>query len=183
MERVIFDGQSLVTTPTGNGVAVQLETDMLGVLTSETVGVAVTTYAQRLTTIATRYDDLLVDGVHSAVADLGGQSDLWNGLTPVELMIEAENYWAALREAGATAVIGMTIPPAANFVLNGTNYQRLVYNDLLRVSSAVDAVADFAHDSRLASYADTTYYSDGLHPTVLGARALSRLVRDILYLL
>ena len=176
---LLADGQSLATTPTGEGIAHQAVLLQPLRWSGVPVGTAATTYATRQGTLASRYQGGLLDRQHvSVVVDLGGQSDLWADLTADQVLAAMVSYWAALRAAGADMVVATTVPHALNFALSPTqNAQRSKLNSLLRQSRVPDGLVDLAADPRFGTtWADPAVYSDGLHPTAATAAAWAQLV-------
>lgn len=177
----MFDGQSLMTTPTGLSASIKLFAVTGGNVTTPNHAVAATTYATRAGTQASRYGATLNAHRRSTVLDLGGQSDLWADMSAATLYAAALSYWNTLRAAGADFIVPCTIPHALNFQLAPTqNAERLAYNALLRASTDVDDVVDVAADPRFANPQDTTYFADGLHPTEAGAQVIAELADAVL---
>lgn len=84
------------------------------------------------------------------------------------------------KAAGYTYVIGSTTTPSTTFDA-GDNVELGILNAevLADADAAFDAVADLAADPRLDDPTDTTYYSDGTHPTTFangGTAAIAELM-------
>src|SRR5690606_17387894 len=137
-----------------------------------------TTYAQRTTNAATRVDPFVSNAARNVLIDIAGQSDLLNSLTAEQLLVAAESYAADRRAAGFDRIVVTTVPSMTDAWGWDANMeeQRVAYNDLLLNSTAFDAVADIASIPELADPSDTTYFSDGLHPTPAGADLMAPVI-------
>lgn len=82
--------------------------------------------------------------------------------------------WCDARRAlGAKVVLGTVLPISYAGSVGDANVRRNDYNTIVRtwVGTHVDAIADFAADPIMGpdgASDNTTYYSDGLHPTAAG---------------
>ena len=143
------------------------------------VALAGTTYASRATSATSRVDQYVRLSTRSVWIDQGGQSDLLADMTAAAILVDMESYANNRRSAGYDVVVGTTIPHSTSYSL-GQNNTRLALNSLILASASYDAVADLAADSRLADGSNTTYFSDGLHPTTAGAAAIADVVEATL---
>lgn len=76
-------------------------------------------------------------------------------------------------------MIGTTVPPYTS-ATGAQETQRLLLNDLIRASSRYNRVADLAAVPELQDPDDTTYYSDGTHPTAAGAALFASTILAVL---
>lgn len=180
VEHLVFDGQSFCHVPLPT--LPQIVTALLKPHSWAVVGISSTTYATRTATAASRTDRHVVNGSRQVLVDIGGQSDLLGGLTAAQILSAAESYADGRRTAGFDLIVGCTVPPIQQTTGVWGTYtaametQRVAYNPLLKASSHFDAVADIAAIVQLADPSDTTYFSDGLHPTLAGANPIGAVI-------
>lgn len=108
----------------------------------------------------------------------GGASDVSDMATYAS---QLTTYIAARRAAGWTHIAVCTVLPRT---LSGYNARRNILNTTIRswAGSTVNAVIDFAADATMgpdAAAADTSLYSDGLHPTNAGQVLLEPIYRAV----
>jgi hypothetical protein len=185
VSKLIFDGQSFNYTPT---VGQAHPTVLVGLLPgasypSPKLDVAVngTTYAQRKNAGAypgsTRVDPYISGTDPTVLIDCAGQSDIISvangglGLTGPALLASATSYFQERRAAGVDLVIACTVPPISGggwAVTGQEEINRVTYNNLLNAAAGngiIDGVADIAALPHAQDATNTTYFSDGLHPT------------------
>lgn len=175
-EYLVFDGQSLNIQPAAGITYPVALTQRLTPGPFTVVGLGGTTYAQRATTAATRVDPLHQMAARSVWIDQGGQSDILADMTAAQVVAGMESYANARRAAGFSVLVGSTLPDMVTGSVTVTPAQHAVLqqvNALVRISSVFDAIADLAADPRLADASNTTFFSDGLHPTTAGAAAMA----------
>ncbi len=156
-----------------------LVTDRLNPHTSSMVAISGTTYATRATTAATRSYATFRNSIDPCLVDIGGQSDLLAGLTAAQILAAMEDYHADARAVGATRTLTCTVPSMTAAPWNYTaamETERLALNPLILASTVFTTVADIAALPHAADPADTTYFSDGLHPTAVLAAEMADLI-------
>jgi hypothetical protein len=176
---LIFDGQSFTYAPADSlslpqRVSALIQAPHMMAAT----GISGTTYAQRAATVAARTDYHVRNAHTSVLTVISGQSDLLGGMSADSLLATAEADASARLAAGFDAVVGVTIPSMIEAWewTPDMEAERIAYNDLLMESDVFDVVADIASIPELADPADTTYFSDGLHPTAAGADLMAPVV-------
>lgn len=185
MSKLIFDGQSFNYTPDATHAHPQVLVNMLpgGSYPSPKLDVAVsgTTYAQRKNggtyDAATRVDPYISGTDPTVLIDCAGQSDIISvanggaGLSGPAVLAAAQSYFQERRTAGVDLVIACTVPPisGAGWAVTGQEeVNRVTYNNLLNAAAGngiIDGVADIAALPHAQDSTNTTYFSDGLHPT------------------
>lgn len=146
------------------------------------VGISSTSYTTRTTDQQTRSFSRFSGCREPILIDIGGQSDLLDGLTAEQILTAMESYHNAAKTSGAVRTIVSTIPPMTEAWDYTTlmETQRLVLNDLILASDVWDAVADLASLPESEDPDDTDYFADGLHPTgVLAALFADEIVSRI----
>ena len=183
---VVFDGQSLNNQPSagaasmpakvmaGRGLPwcnVALGNRSWTVLASGGTGTSPATV--RLHPLARSY-------VRSILVMNGGATDIAGGAendSGAQALADFEAYATAARTAGFDSIIGVTMTTAVVFATGDDDEQRLIYNDGIRASATVDAVADVAAAPELADYTDTTYFDvDQTHWSAAGATVAAAIV-------
>lgn len=182
---LLMDGQSLALTPAGTRAFDRLVAllDPAWWPTNYVAAVSGSYYDERKNggtyPANTRVDPHLSGTYRNVIVDIAGQSDLFNGgtknWTAAQLMTAVESYITERKTADpALLYIVCTVPPS-NIFTGTQETQRLAYNALLTsgtyTAGKINGVADIASVPELANYADTTYFSDGLHWTGAGADA------------
>lgn len=178
--KLIADGQSFNFAPTIGGSYAWLLLAMLPTLYRlEVVGLSSTSYATRATTVTTRTDPRIPIVNRSVMLDVGGPTDIINGNSAATVLAAAESYADGRRAAGVDYVIGYTVTPGTipTWYSSAQDAVRLSYNASLKSSSHFDAVVDMAALAHAADPANTTYFSDGLHPTAALATEIATLTR------
>ena len=114
-----------------------------------------------------------------------GANDLGSYSSAANYITDLAAYCDARRAAGWLLVV-CTLLPRANGGDSATfNTRRAVVNPaiLTWVGTHADAVSDFAGNATMgpdAAASDTTYYSDGLHPTAAGQAILETVIRPVI---
>jgi lysophospholipase L1-like esterase len=186
---LLFDGQSFAYTPT---VATSHYGALIGLLPAHRytygfVASAATTYAQRAATAAGRVDSSIPKDRPTVLIDLAGQSDIiaagsgGGDLTAAQTLSAMESYWTARRTAGVDYIIACTVPHMTSAWLDADGQtQRTNLNPLILASSGPDEVADIAALAHAADASNTTYFSDGLHPTATLAAEFAAAIESAL---
>lgn len=184
---LLFDGQSFAYTPT---VATSHYGALIGLLPAHRytfgfVASAATTYAQRAATAAGRVDSSIPKDRPTVLIDVAGQSDIiaagsgGGDLTAAQTLTAMESYWTARRTAGVDYIIPSTVPPMTSAWLDADGQtQRTTLNPLILASSGANAVSNIAALANAADPANTTYFSDGLHPTAALALEFATTIRN-----
>jgi lysophospholipase L1-like esterase len=113
---------------------------------------------------------------------LAGYNALNGGAQSAAAMVaDLKAYCLARRAAGWNRIIVGTLTPATTA---GINAKRNAANALIRAdTSFYDGLADFAADSTIgtdAAASNTTYYSDGVHPTQAGANIMATIAAAVI---
>jgi lysophospholipase L1-like esterase len=101
------------------------------------------------------------------------------GANGIPAMSDLQDYWTALRDAGAMVV-------ACTMLSTDTKTAGAIstFNDAIRAASAYyDALADFAAEPLLGgstAYANTTYFGDGTHPTQAGHTLMASITAPVI---
>ncbi|MEH2138578.1 SGNH/GDSL hydrolase family protein [Nostoc sp.] len=127
----------------------------------------------------THLDPFLVEKSGNAKISLilhEGTNDIFlNNLSGTQAYNNLKSYWQLRKTAGVDRVFVATVLPRAGF--NSTqNTARTDCNNLIRNSAVNDgatAIIDFDTNSHLLDSTNTTYYSDGTHPTLIGAAEMA----------
>lgn len=172
---VACTGQSHMTTPAAGPVPSIVRAAFPGTYTIAS-GRDATSWSQRSSSTKAWEDvDRHVGSVtgRRLILDAGGSTDIVLGLTAAQILTNAEAYWGArVARFPGLAVVACTILPATGYSA-GQEAIRLAANDLIRASSLVDAVADWAALPALTDPTNATFYNTadvGLqHMTVAGA--------------
>lgn len=167
----MFDGQSFNLYPQASASDKPFNVRLVALLAAAgrqvgmaNMGISGTSYTDRDTTVVSRVDQHATRAANVVVVDFSGVKDITEGKTAAQILALAEAYADARRAAGANLVVTATVTPNSGFTA-GQETVRVAYNALLRASDKFDAVIDIAGLANAASAADTTYYSDGIHPT------------------
>jgi trimeric autotransporter adhesin len=111
----------------------------------------------------------------SVVVGIEGTNDLAVGSTAAQAYANMQSYCAARRAAGWKVIITTVLPRSAALAVSqgAFNAARATYNANLQANWATfcDGLADWASDPTMGpdgAESNTTYYSDGVHPTSLG---------------
>jgi lysophospholipase L1-like esterase len=110
---------------------------------------------------------------------IGVNDQVSGGLSTSTFLTNFASYCDSRRAAGWKVVVATLLPGTETALINsGFEAWRQTVNTALRgwVGSHCDAVADFAASSIMGDEADannTTYYSDKVHPTLLGQYELA----------
>jgi hypothetical protein len=111
---------------------------------------------------------LIQDGTNDLRGGTSANNLYRNVLTP---------FVAAARLAGFYVAVDTILPRGDTGWTAALEAQRLAYNNLVRANAAgADAVNDIAADATIgdgSNPAASIYYSDGLHPTLLGQQRLA----------
>ena len=175
-----FEGQSLNLSPSGAGnVADRHPAKVHAVFPGSlgpVTGISGASWATRSLDATNRVDRWLRRATGSSfLIDVGGTTDVLVETVAADILADAEAFWTARASAGWGFIVAATITPSTLF--NGTKETlRLATNTLIRASTVPDAIADLAADPLLDDYTDTTYYSDGTHPTAAGATAIANVI-------
>lgn len=112
-------------------------------------------------------------GAVTILAMCGGTGDILAGDSGATIYADMVSYADNARVSGYDLVVAQTITPATSFT-GGQETARAAANVLILADAdqAFNAVADVAV-APLDDPADTDYYSDGIHPTALGASVLA----------
>lgn len=161
----MFDGQSLLLTPSGGDLAPHQFRDGAHPDAKLTVAsVPDTTFSERIATASWRVDHVPRQYATTILVTDGGTSDFYDDLTAEEVLDDLTSYIAARRAAGFDTVHALTATPAANFT--GTQEsRRQAYNAaLVSDPSAVgaDSVIDVASIPELTDPDDGTYFADAI---------------------
>lgn len=181
-ELFVFTGQSHMLLPASAPVPSVVMAGLERAYTVEpTPARAGTSWVQRTSRAARDVDRHLgaVAGT-SWLLDAGGSTDIvLNPSDAAAIFANAETYWQARLDAGWDRIIAATVPDATSY--NGTqDATRAALNDLIRGSSLLDDVADWADlqsppandPGDLSDASDLTYFNSDVglqHFTELGA--------------
>lgn len=137
-------------------------------------GIAGQNIAGIQTNVATQIGNFYVTGgAKNIVTVLEGINSMNGGTTPAAAYAQMVTLCQGLQAQGWKVVIGTTMP---SVTLNETN--RNTYNALIVANwtTFADALADLAADTvmgQTGQYSNTTYYTDGTHPTSTGGKRLA----------
>lgn len=183
--KLIVDGHSFAYTPAW---ATAFPNKLLALLPSlyrmDVVALSATTYSQRATTAAARFDSRIPITDKCVMIDCGGFVDIWQSggnLSASAALTAMESYWDNRKTAGVDHIIACTITPTTNAWLDSDGEtQRGTLNTSIKASSHIDAYADIAGLAHAADPSNATYYYDGLHPTETLASEFATLVETAL---
>ncbi|MEH1780886.1 MAG: GDSL-type esterase/lipase family protein [Nostoc sp.] len=114
-------------------------------------------------------------GVSNLILHEGTNDIFLNNFTGAQAYANLKTYWQARKAAGCNRVFVGTVLPRTAFN-SSQNTARTDCNALIRSNAVADgatAIIDFDTNTNLATPTDTTYYSDGTHPTLLGAQEMA----------
>lgn len=112
---------------------------------------------------------------------------VWVGANAVPSIADLQDYWDALRSAGAK-VIACTLTPSNKVSLPTFETDRLALNTQIRAASShYDALADFGADANIGVRADSTagnppnatYYQDYVHFNATGYSVVSSIIDPV----
>lgn len=176
---ISFDGQSLNLFPAASPYPTQLMA-LLSPMTWAVPAVNSTSYADRTPDAPKVVDPFALNATRAVLIDVGCQKELATlGLTAAQALSAMTTYLDARRTAGFDVIIASTVP-GSTFYDAAMDAQRLALNNLIRSSTHFDGVVDLAADPRLQNGADTTFFADGVHYSVLGASVAASIGRTTL---
>lgn len=177
--RVVFDGQSLNTTPTGNAYPRWAMSGRR--IPWQVTAVDGTAWDTLATTVATRTYPQLGHETKTLLCLNGGQQNITNGDSGSTLYSKISSYADNARTAGFTKVITMTLTPCTLWS-SGQNSAKDAYNTLVVADAGAhfDAVVDLRSITQLTDASNLTYFDGVIHPTTLGSQILGAALNSTL---
>jgi hypothetical protein len=169
----VFDGQSFNHKPDAAASDQPYNVRLMTLLASPTrrygmanMAISGTSYTDRSTTVVSRVDQFATRYAKAVIVDFSGVKDISEGKTAAEILALAEGYADARRAAGFSKVLTATVTANSGYTAP-QEAVRVAYNALLvaNANRKFDAVIDIASLPHAADPANTTYYTDGIHPS------------------
>lgn len=170
---IVFDGQSFNNKPDAVASDQPYNVRLMTLLAATgrkfgmaNMAISGTSYADRATTVVSRVDQFGARYAYPMIVEFSGVKDITDGNTAAQILATAEAYADARRAAGFKKVFTATVTPNSGYTAP-QEAVRVAYNALLvaNANGKFDGVIDIAALPHAANAADTTYYTDGIHPT------------------
>jgi hypothetical protein len=175
--KVIFDGQSL----NWSGGSTSFPNLLMAGRGIHTSNVAISGFAwtQLKNMVTGRLTPYLLRSNIPIIIGVGGTTDYAVNQTGAAVYASEVTWANNLRAATSDYVyiIQTTTTPSTSFT-GAQDTNRITGNGLVvaDASGAFDYTVDLAGDSRLSDATNTTYFSDGTHPTLAGRQAIAELL-------
>ncbi len=164
---------------------------MLGFETVNDTAIAGWRIDQLVDSDSTNADPLIDPGKTNVLCVFAGSNDFGNNFESlITISDDLRTYCSTRRSAGWDKIIVASMLPRDN--INDMDYpnfesDRLAFNTWLRLhwTEFADGLVDIALDSIMGDVANinnTTYYADGVHPTVAGHAILAQYFYEVLSL-
>lgn len=181
----MFDGQSFNNYPQAVASDKPYTVRLLELLKTGTTtfgssnqAISGTSYTDRNSTVVSRVDQFGTRYETLVICDFSGVKDISEGKTPAQILALAEAYADARRVAGFDYILTATVTKNTGYTA-GQETTRQQYNNLLRANAnnKFDAILDIDSLAHAQNPANTTYFTDGIHPS----NALAAEFADLVY--